>query len=327
MIDFGIINYNGGDSLLKCVKSIQNLQGVETRIFIYDNNSQDGSLIGIDSGVNIERGEENLGYAGACNALLKKMDSEIQVLCNMDLEFDRNWGREILASFEENPECGSVASLVMEKSGAINSAGAEFYPDMHAVNADKQVPLKGEVVFGCYGAVMAFRKNAAQRVGFLEDSFFLFFEETEWYFRHNLLNFSTVFAPDAIVWHERSKTTIRYSPLKLFYGERNRIRTAMHYLPLWYLLKTPLYSLQRYFKMQKEMKNVNSTNTASTKKNSKFYLIYILFKAWTGGIFGVKPKFKLTKKDRKKVLDLIQKFRVDCGSPNSYSKCRSIFLQ
>jgi len=313
-MDFGIINYNGGDSLLKCVKSIQNLHGVETRIFIYDNNSQDGSLNGIDSSVNIERGEKNLGYAGACNALLKKMDSDIQVLCNMDLEFDGNWGREIVTSFEENPECGSVASLVMEKSGVVNSAGIEFCPDMHALNVgsgqniDEISPLSAKTVFGCYGAVMAFRKEAAQKAGFFEAGFFLFFEETEWYIRHNLLNQPTVFCPDAVVWHERSKTTIRYSPLKFFYGERNRIRTAIHYLPFCYLLKIPLYSFKRYLKMQKEMK---SANNVSTKKNSKIYLVYILLKAWVSGIFGEKPKFRLTTKDRQKVLELIQKFSVD----------------
>jgi GT2 family glycosyltransferase len=312
-IDFGIINYNGGDSLLKCVKSIQNLQEAKNRIFIYDNNSQDDSLSNIDNSVNIERSEKNLGYASACNALLKKMDSDIQVLCNMDLEFDKNWGKEILISFEENLECGSVASLVMEKSGAVNSAGIEFYPDMHAINVDK-IPLKGERVFGCYGAVMAFRKEAAQKVGFLEDSFFLFFEETEWYLRHNLLNFPTIFSPAAIVWHERSKTTVRYSPLKLFYGERNRIRTAIHYLPFCYLLKMPFYSFKRYLKMQKEMKKVNSD---STKKNSKIYLICILLKAWASGIFGKKPKFKLTKRDRKNILELIKKFSVKYAKENS----------
>ena len=36
-----------------------------------------------------------------------------------------------------------------------------------------------------------------------------FFEETEWYFRHRLAGFKTVFCPDAKVCHERSKTTVR----------------------------------------------------------------------------------------------------------------------
>jgi len=315
-IDFGIINYNGGDSLIKCVKSIQNLQDTEFRIFVYDNNSKDNSLAGLDSNVNLEKGTENLGYAGACNALLKKMDSPIQVLCNMDLEFDKNWGKEILTAFENNADCASVASLVMEKSGVVNSTGILFHPDMYAENEnsgknlDDVKPLKAKQVFGCYGAVMAFKKEVANKVGFLEESFFLFFEETEWYLRHNLLGFHSIFCPSAIVWHERSKTTIRYSPLKLFYGECNRIRTAMHYLPFGYLLKLPYFSFKRYLKLQREMKKDNLVGDTTTKKYSKIYLILILLKAWLCGIFGKKLKFKLTRKYKKQALEIIKNYYI-----------------
>jgi GT2 family glycosyltransferase len=313
-IDFGIVNYNGGDSLINCVKSIQKLKDVECRIFIYDNASKDNSLDGLDGSVNIEKGEKNLGYAGACNALLKKMESQIQVLCNMDLEFDENWGKEIVTAFDNNKMCGSIASLVMEKSGVVNSVGVEFYPDMHAANTgsgkniDEIGPLKKCTVFGCYGAVMAFRKETAREAGFLEDSFFLFFEETEWYLRHNLLGYETMFCPTAVVWHERSKTTIRYSPLKLFYGERNRIRTAVHYLPLGYLIKLPIFSFKRYLRMQKEISGGNLNDTGETKKYSKPYLALVLLKAWISGIFGEKPKFKLTGKHKKQALEIIRKY-------------------
>ncbi len=305
MIDFGIINYNSGDSLAKCVQSIQKMRGVQTRIFIYDNYSLDNSLDAIDKdkSVYIEKGKKNLGYAGACNVLLQKMNSPIQVLCNMDLEFDENWGKEILTVFENHKECSSVASLVMEKSGTVNATGIRFYPDMYAVN-ETEIPDQ-EKVFGCYGAVMTFRKEVVQKVGFLEDSYFLFFEETEWYLRHCLLDLSTIFCPKAIVWHERSKTTIRYSPLKLFYGERNRIRTAFHYLPPAYLLKLLFYSLKRYLVMQKQI------NHTDGPKKSKFYLIFILLKAWVYGIFGKKPKFKLSKGDKKRVLELIKKYEIN----------------
>jgi hypothetical protein len=59
--------------------------------------------------------------------------------------------------------------------------------------------------------------------------------------------------------------------------------------------------------MQKEIK---STNVVSSKKNSKVYLMYTLVKAWISGIFGKKPKFKLTGKNKERVLELIRKFSV-----------------
>ncbi len=64
------------------------------------------------------RSSENLGYAGACNKLLEQMNSEIQVLCNMDLEFSQSWAQNLLAAFNRYPETGSVASLVIEKIGS-----------------------------------------------------------------------------------------------------------------------------------------------------------------------------------------------------------------
>ena len=59
--------------------------------------------------------------------------------------------------------------------------------------------------------------------------------------------------------------------------------------------------------MQKEIK---STGAASAKKNSKVYLMYTLIKAWISGVFGKKPKFKLTGKDKERVLELIRKFSI-----------------
>ncbi len=204
----------------------------------------------------------------------------------------------------------------MEKNGVVNSTGIRFYPDMHAEcedsgrNIDELKPLKTKQVFGCYGAVMAFRKNVVSNVGFFEESFFLFFEETEWYLRHNILGYDSVFCPSAVVWHERSKTTIRYSPLKLFYSERNRIRTVMHYLPSGYLLKLPLLSFKRYLKMQREMNKDNFGEDTKTRKYSKVYLIIVLLKAWLCGIFGKKPKFKLTGKDKRRALEIITKYKI-----------------
>ena len=204
-IDVGIINYNGGSELSECVKSLL-AQTESVRVLVYDNASTDNSIQllkeqGLDCKV-IES-PENLGYAGACNGLLDNMDADIQVLCNMDLEFDPTWAENLLKCFDRHPDAGSIASLVMEKSGVVNAVGVQFGPDLFAKNeasglniADADVREKE--VFGCYGAVMSFRKTAAEAAGKMDASFFLFFEETEWYFRHNLAGYkiSAIILPD-----------------------------------------------------------------------------------------------------------------------------------
>ena len=135
-IDVGIINYNGGSELLGCVHSLKS-QTVPLRVFVFDNASTDNSIQVLkDSGIDcvVIESQKNLGYAGACNGLLDNMESEIQVLCNMDLEFSPDWAKNLLDCFERHPEVGSVASLVMEKSGVVNAVGVLFGADLFAKN-------------------------------------------------------------------------------------------------------------------------------------------------------------------------------------------------
>lgn len=321
-IDVGIINYNGGSELSECVKSLL-AQTQSVRVLVYDNASTDNSIALLkNSGLDCKviESSENLGYAGACNGLLENMDADIQVLCNMDLEFDPTWAENLLKCFDRHPEAGSIASLVMEKSGVVNAVGVQFGPDLFAKNeasglniADADVREKE--VFGCYGAVMSFRKAAAEAAGKMDASFFLFFEETEWYFRHNLAGFKTVFCPEAKVYHERSMTTVRYSPRKLFYSERNRLRTAVRLLPVGDILKLPVRGFVRYLNMAK---GGVPGQSGDGKKLSKIAICGALAKAWLQAFVMLPDELVVRKRYRKKFGDvsfatkaILNKYRID----------------
>lgn len=303
-IDVGIINYNGGLELSECVGSLL-AQSVPVRVLVFDNASTDDSIAQLrkkNLDCKIIESSKNLGYAGACNGLLENMDSDIQVLCNMDLEFDPTWAENLLRCFERHPEAGSVASLVMEKSGVVNAVGVRFGADLFAKNEASgldisEADVREKEVFGCYGAVMSFRKSAAVAAGKMDASFFLFFEETEWYFRHNLAGFKTVFCPEAKVYHERSMTTVRYSPRKLFYSERNRLRTAVRLLPLADVLKLPLQGFVRYLNMAK---GGVPGQSGDGKKLSKVSICIALAKAWLQALVMLPDELVIRKKYRKK---------------------------
>lgn len=303
-IDVGIINYNGGSELVACVKSLL-AQSVPVRVLVFDNASSDNSIQLLrDSGLvcKIVESSENLGYAGACNGLLENMDSEIQVLCNMDLEFDPAWAENLIRCFERHPEAGSVASLVMEKSGVVNAVGVLFGSDLFAKNEASglnisEADVREKEVFGCYGAVMSFRKSAAEAAGKMDASFFLFFEETEWYFRHNLAGYKTVFCPEAKVYHERSMTTVRYSPRKLFYSERNRLRTAVRLLPFADVLKLPVRGFVRYLNMAK---GGVPGQSGDGKKLSKVSICGALAKAWLQALVMLPDELVVRKRYSKK---------------------------
>lgn len=317
-VDVGIINYNGGEELAECVRSLI-AQTVPVRVLVLDNASTDNSIATLkNAGLSCEvvQSERNLGYAGACNMLMDRMNADVQVLCNMDLEFHPSWAENMLACFARHPEAGSVASLVMEKSGVVNAVGVQLGPDLFAKNEASgkdisEADVREKEVFGCYGAVMSFRKEAAAAAGKMDASFFLFFEETEWYFRHNLAGYKTVFCPEAKVFHERSMTTVRYSPRKLFYSERNRLRSAIRLLPACEILKLPVLAIRRYLSMAKGVPG----QSGDGKKLSKISICGALAKAWLQALAFLPKELLIRMSYRQKfgnvdamVVDLLNKY-------------------
>jgi GT2 family glycosyltransferase len=293
-IDFGIVNYNGGTALSNCIRSIKNLTGVQTAIFIVDNASLDDSMQKareLFPECEYLPSSENLGYAGGCNLLLEKMSAEIVVLCNMDLEFHPDWGMSILECYQQNPDVSSVGPLVIEKdTQRVYSSGVAFYRDLYPLSSSQKPQSDEPYETVCsYGAVMTFRRNIFQKIGYFDADYFLFFEETEFYLRMSINRMKTLFCPTAIVYHERSIATVRYSPLKLYYSERNRIWTAFKYFPLWYFPITFSFSALRFYCMSKS--GVPSKD-GNGKKLKPSMVVITLLKAWIGSFFSLGREWK-----------------------------------
>jgi len=301
-LDVGIVNYNGGASLLSCARSVLAMEGVDVRLFIFDNASVDNSLAEIEASglvVCVQRSTKNLGYAAACNALLKSFTAPIGVLANMDLVFKPDWGQVVCKHLQENPQTGSVATLVLHADEqSVNATGVQFFWDLHPANEGSglplsQVNLQEREVFGCYGAVMAFRMDLARKVGLMSEEFFLFYEETEWYWRWRLAGFKTVFVPRAIVVHQRSQVTVRHSLLKLYYPERNRVRSLVRLAPLWWIPFAFLLSALRF--VQQSRKGIPSQD-ASGKKQGKGIILWTLAKAWLAALVCIPMDLRIRRR-------------------------------
>ena len=258
-ISIGIVNYNGGEHLRNCVMSALSQERQPVTVLVYDNASTDGSMQRIAdlNRVLCLKGAENRGYAFACNRLIEAMETEIVVVANMDLEFDRSWAGQVSAAFDAHPEADGVASLVLEQGDpvTVNFAGMGFFPDLHAQSlyagtAPEKALMEPSLIFGAYGAVMAFRKSLFGAIGFFDEDYFLFYEETEFFWRMNLFGRKTIFWPKAKVLHYRSLTTKRFSPLKLYYTERNRLYTGLKILPVRRYPSLFLWSLYRLLLMR-----------------------------------------------------------------------------
>ncbi len=99
-------------------------------------------------------------------------------------------------------------------------------------------------VFAVCGNGVAFRTGAGQDLGWFDDDFFLYYEDTDLSWRLRSRGWSIQYEPSALVRHIHSASTEEYSPLWLFHVDRNRLlmltKEASWRLALPQLLRYPL---------------------------------------------------------------------------------------
>lgn len=292
MLEIGIVNYNGGDALRKCIHSLLS-QETEVQIHIWDNAStdQDYRPWALEfPKVQFYFDSQNLGYAHACNRLVEKINSDYFALANMDCIFESNWSRTILEELKANPYIDALGTLVLEitpdGTSKINAYSVRLYSDLHPCSPEDGMDpnhfhAKAQTSFAIYGAAMVFKKQAYIQVGGMDESYFLYYEEADLFWKFNLHQLNIKLIPHALVKHYRSWSTGSFSKLKLYYSERNRTRSCVKYLPLIHLFSLPLHSVHR---IRHTMKHNLRLKNSTQKKPHPLKIVALLGKAWLAGL-------------------------------------------
>jgi hypothetical protein len=94
-----------------------------------------------------------------------------------------------------------------------------------------------------------YRRSMLLEVGFFDERFFAYCEDTDLGLRGRWAGWEAVSSPMAVVYHKYSASSGAYSPTKMRLVERNHYLTAVKTLPLRSLLCLPIYSCYRYLLM------------------------------------------------------------------------------
>lgn len=234
---------------------------LEVECMVVDNGSKDGTQ---DALTNyklpnmtyrfLETGA-NLGFAGGNNIGIKdalKRGFEYIILMNNDLILPKDIIIKLVNFMEENGEVG-VASPKM-----YFAKGYEFHKEMYkdsdlgkiiwyaggvidrknAYSAHRGVD---EVDKGQYdkttdtdfanGATVIIRREVFEKVGYLDSSFFLYWEDADYSERAKRFGYKVKYFPKTHLWHKVSATTGGSgSPTNDYFLTRNRVYFAMRYL-------------------------------------------------------------------------------------------------
>jgi GT2 family glycosyltransferase len=224
-----VVNWNGERFLKDCLGALWDQSYGNREIILVDNASSDNSLQLVRESfpeVKIIALRENKGFTGGNAAGLEIAQGAYIALVNNDARVDRGWLERLVGTMLKDRTIGICApKIIFENTQTVNSAGhgvttagVGFNRGVGGSPLDVSAP---ELVFGACGAAVLYRRRMLEEIGFLDENFFLYDEDTDLNFRAQLAGWKCAYVPTAVAYHVANATAGRLSDLHVYYHTRN----------------------------------------------------------------------------------------------------------
>lgn len=233
-----LVNYNGKEYNDKCIASIlgSTISG-QIQVVVVDNASTDDSLAvlrknwGSNEQVAILALDENYGFSKANNEGIRwamEQGMEYFLLLNNDTEIEPDTIERMFSCQQEKKAIVVPKVLYADKRDVIWCAGGTFSPVVRKSiqrglnQIDKgQFNVSEECRFA-NGCAMLLSKEIIDRIGFLDERFFLYYEDTEYSMRAARNDIKIWYCADAAIYHKvNGSTKGNEKPANAYYISRN----------------------------------------------------------------------------------------------------------
>jgi GT2 family glycosyltransferase len=240
-----IVNWNGRHHLAECLPALRSQDRPPDEIIVVDNGSSDQTAEWLSRAypdVCCVPLRENRGFTGGNIAGLAVASGDGIVLLNNDTKPAVTWLSALEAAALGHPECGAVASLMVDWDGrTVDSAGDGILVTGRAFQRARGVPVSrapgsGEVFSACGGAVL-YRRTAIEEVGFFDERFYMNAEDTELAWRLRLAGWGIWYCREAVVHHRGGASQAKVSDFREYLNHRNHLWTLAKCMPRGVLLK------------------------------------------------------------------------------------------
>lgn len=227
------INYNGLEDTCSLIESIPFNEKME--VIVMDNASKNAEAETIAQRfphVKIIKSAENVGFAGGNNIGIREARGKYIFLINNDTYFKDFNIDALIERMEQSPDIAIVCPKIRFAWGSnpIQFAG---YTSLSTITVRNHAIGFGEEDHGQYntahptpyahGAAMLIKREALEKVGFMPECYFLYYEELDWSMMFTRAGYQIWYEPQCTVFHKESKTTGQNSPLRTYYITRNRL--------------------------------------------------------------------------------------------------------
>ncbi|MFM7216761.1 MAG: glycosyltransferase family 2 protein, partial [Bacteroidota bacterium] len=230
-----IVNYNVKYFLEQCLRSAERAcQGLEAEIFVVDNNSVDGSVEMVAEKfpkVKVIANKNNTGFSKANNQAIRISKGEYVLLLNPDTVVEEDTFRKTVAFMDEHADAGGLGVKMIDGSGkflpeskrGLPTPEVAFYKIFglsllfptskrfgryHLGYLDKDDVHKVDVLAGAF---MLLRSSVLDKIGLLDEDFFMYGEDIDLSYRITKAGFSNYYFPHTSIIHYKGESTKKSS--------------------------------------------------------------------------------------------------------------------
>ncbi len=226
-----IVNYNVKYFLEQCLYSVfKALTGIDSEVIVVDNNSVDGSEAMIRSrfpNVKLIVNPQNLGFAKANNQALQIAQGEYILLLNPDTVIEESTFAQCIAFMDAHSEAGALGTKMIDGKGhflpeskrGLPTPEVAFYKIFGLTRLFPRSKRFGKYYLGytnyddiqeveiLTGAFMFIRRNVFDKIGFLDEQYFMYGEDIDFSYRLIKAGYKNVYFPKTTIIHYKGEST------------------------------------------------------------------------------------------------------------------------
>lgn len=226
-----IVNYNVKEFLANCLQSVKkSSDGIETEIFVVDNNSSDGSMEFLKPRfpeVKFIENSENLGFGKANNQAIRQASGKYTLILNPDTLLQEDTLRVLVSYMDKNPETGACGCKILNPDGTFAPESRRSVPTVSSA-LYKALGLTAlfprSKIFGKYyqgwkdedemgevpvlsGSFMFFRTKTLLEVEGFDERFFMYGEDIDLCYRVTNSGWKIDYVPSTSIIHYKGEST------------------------------------------------------------------------------------------------------------------------
>jgi N-acetylglucosaminyl-diphospho-decaprenol L-rhamnosyltransferase len=243
-----ILNFNTREHLRQCLASLRaegstSLSGgpIQAEVIVVDNASADGSAEMAATEfpwVELVRSPRNGGFARGNNQALRRARGAAILLLNPDTRMPRGGIADLLDRLRAHPEVGIVGPKLLRPNGSMHLACRRSFPTptiafyrfsglarlrpasprfgrYNLTFLDPDLPMEVDSVCG---ACLLVRRQVVQRIGLLDERFFMYGEDLDWCMRTRQAGWTVRYEPGIVVQHQHGAAS-----------RKRALRTTFHF--------------------------------------------------------------------------------------------------